>query len=315
MASSDDVRFANGMYKPDTLDLRITREIGSPRSTQWNVRESYASIAKRVGVDEETVRKRIKRQEKLGILQGWRAAIHPNLIDCVDTYIDLEVGNVERKDEIISQLKFLEGVLVITNFEERGLSVLFYTEPGGALSRKIQLIRTMCGADEFIWASFLPACDMKPSETDWRIIWSMRNDPRKSLSEIAKEARVTTRTVNRRLSFLTEHRALFLMGLPNFRQTTGITGNFLIFCPDRDRKYAVSESVISKFGNTAFTTAAANYLMFNIYFHNLSEAQTSYEWIKKLEGVEKVKMRIMKELIFLPDWLEEQMKKRFVMRY
>jgi DNA-binding Lrp family transcriptional regulator len=313
MSSSDDVRFANGMYKPDALDLRITREIGTPRSTQWNVRESYASIAKRVGVDEETVRKRIKRQEKLGILQGWRAAIHPNLIDCVDVDVDLEVGNVERKDEIISQLKFLEGVVVIANFEGRGLNVLFYTEPGEALSRKIQLIRTMCGADEFIWASFLQPCDMKPSETDWRIIWSMRNDPRKNLSEIAKEARVTTRTVNRRLSFLTEHRALFLIGLPNFRQTTGITGNFLIFCSDRERKYAVSERVISKFENTAFAAAASNYLMFNIYFHNLSEAQTAHEWIKKLEGVEKVRMRIMKDLIFLCDWLDEQMKKRFKM--
>jgi DNA-binding Lrp family transcriptional regulator len=313
MTSSKDVRFANGMYKPDTLDLQITREIGSPRSTQWNVRESYSSIAKRVGVDEETVRKRIKRQEKLGILQGWRAAIHPNLIDCVDAYIDLEVGNIDRKDEIISQLKFLEGVVVITNFEGRGLSALFYTEPGVALSRKIQLIRTMCRADEFIWASFLPPCDMKPSETDWRIIWSMRNDPRKNLSDIAKEAKVTTRTVNRRLSFLTEHRALFLMGLPNFRQTTGIAGNFLIFCPDRKRKFAVSESVISKFENTAFSAAAANYLMFNIHFHNLSEAETSYGWLKKLEGVEKVKMRIMKDLIFLSDWLDEQMKKRFMM--
>jgi len=313
MTSSKDVRFANGMYKPDTLDLQITREIGSPRSTQWNVRESYSSIAKRVGVDEETVRKRIRRQEKLGILQGWRAAIHPNLIDCVDAYIDLEVGNNERKDEIISQLKFLEGVVVITNFEGRGLSALFYTEPGVALSRKIQLIRTMCGAEEFIWASFLPPCDMNPSETDWRIIWSMRNDPRKSLSDIAKEAKVTTRTVNRRLSFLTEHRALFLMGLPNFRQTTGITGNFLMFCPDRKRKYAVSESLISKFENTAFSAETANYLMFNIYFHNLSEAETSYGWIKKLEGVEKVKMRIMKDLIFLSDWLDEQMKKRFKM--
>jgi len=53
--------------------------------------------------------------------------------------------------------------------------------------------------------------------------------------------------------------------------------------------------------------------MFNIYFHNLSEAETSYGWIKKLEGAEKVRMRIMKDLIFLSDWLDEQMKKRFMM--
>jgi DNA-binding Lrp family transcriptional regulator len=82
MPSGNDVRFPNGMHRPDTLDLRIIKEIGTPRSMQWNVRESYASIAKRVGVDEETVRKRIKRQEKLGAIQGWRAVIHSNLIGC-----------------------------------------------------------------------------------------------------------------------------------------------------------------------------------------------------------------------------------------
>ena len=171
----------------------------------------------------------------------------------------------------------------------------------------------MWGADEFIWAGSLPPCDMKPSETDWRIIWSMRNDPRKNLSEIAKEAKVTTRTVHRRLTFLTAHRALFLIGLPNFRQITGNTGNFLIFCQDRERKYAISESVISKFENTAFAHAAANYLMFNIYFHNLSEAETAHEWIKKLEGVEKVRMRIMKDLLFSCEWLDDEMKKQFMM--
>ncbi len=82
MPGGNDVRFANRIHRPDTLDLRIMKEIGTPQSMQWNVRESYSSIAKRVGVDEETVRKKIKRQEKLGAIQGWRAVIHPNLIGC-----------------------------------------------------------------------------------------------------------------------------------------------------------------------------------------------------------------------------------------
>lgn len=133
------------------------------------------------------------------------------------------------------------------------------------------------------------------------------------LSEIAKESKVTARTVNRRLSLLTEHRALFLIGRPNFRQITGISGSFLIFCPDKETKYTVSESVISKFENTAFFVSSANYIMLNIYFHNLSEAETAHEWIKNHKGVGKVKMRIMKDLILIQDWLDDQMKKRFMM--
>jgi DNA-binding Lrp family transcriptional regulator len=312
MPSSNDVRFPNRMHRPDTLDLRIMKEIGTPQSTQWNIRESYASIAKRIGVDEETVRKRIKRQEKLGAIQGWRAVIHPNLVGCVDAYVDLEASNADRKEEILSQLKLIDGVIVITSFEGKGLFVMFYTEPGEALTRKVQLICSICETRDFTTLnSYLPPCDLKLSTTDWKIIWAIRDEPRKSLSEVAKEARVTTRTVNRRLTLLTECRAFFLMGLPNFRQLVGTTGNFLIFCSDEERRSSVAKSIISRFENTAFAAVTRSAIMCNIFFHNLSEAEQAYEWIKSLEEVRRVRMRIMKDLIFVEDWLDYQMKKRF----
>jgi DNA-binding Lrp family transcriptional regulator len=279
---------------------------------QWNVRKSYSNIAKRLGIDEETVRKRIKRQEKLGAIQGWRAVIHPNLIGCVDAYVDLEVSNAKRKQEVLSQLKLLEGVIVITNFEGKGLFILFYTEPGEALSRKVQLICSICGTRDFTTLnSYLPPCDLKFSGTDWKIIWSIRDDPRKNLSEIAKEAGVTTRTVNRRLTLLTERRAFFLMGLPNFRQLVGTTGNFLIFFSDGEekRRSSAAERIISRFENTAFAAVTQSSLMCNIFFHNLSEAEEAYEWINKVEGVGEARMRIIRDLIFVRDWLNEEMKK------
>lgn len=312
MPDSNGVRFPNRIHRPDSVDLRIMKEIGTPQSMQWNVRESYASIAKRVGVDEETVRKRIKRQEKLGAIQGWRAVIHPNLVGCIDAYVDLEVSNADRKEEILSQLKLLEGVIVVTSFEGKGLFVMFYTESGEALTRKVQLICSLCGARDFTALnSYLPPCDLKLSGTDWKIIWAIRDDPRKNLSDIAKEAKVTIRTVNRRLTMLTERRAFFLMGLPNFRQLVGTTGNFLIFCSDQENRSSAAKRIISRFENTAFAAITQSVMMCNIFFHNLSEAEQAYEWINRLEGVAKARMRIMKDLIFVCDWLDNQMKKHF----
>ena len=312
MPSSNDVRFPNRIHRPDTLDLRIMKEIGTPQSMQWNIRESYASISKRIGVDEETVRKRIKRQEKLGAIQGWRAVIHPNLVGCVDAYVDLEASSADRKEEILSQLKLIDGVIVITSFEGKGLFVMFYTEPGEALTRKVQLICSICETRDFTTLnSYFPPCDLKLSATDWKIIWAIRDEPRKNLSEVAKEARVTTRTVNRRLTLLTERRAFFLLGLPNFRQLIGTTGNFLIFCSDEERRSSVAKSIISRFENTAFAAVTRSVIMCNIFFHNLSEAEQAYEWIKSLEEVRRVRMRIMKDLIFVEDWLDYQMKKHF----
>jgi DNA-binding Lrp family transcriptional regulator len=310
MPGSNDVRFPP-MHRPDTVDLRIMKKIGTPQSMQWNIRESYASIAKRVGVDEETVRKRIKRQEKLGAIQGWRAVIHPNLVGSLDAYVDLEVSNADRKEEVLSQLKLLEGVIVITSFEGNRLFVIFYTESGEALTRKVQLICSICETRDFTALnSYLPSCDLKLSGTDWKIIWAIRDDPRKNLSDIAKGARVTTRTVNRRLTLLTERRAFFLMGLPNFRKLVGTTGNFLIFCSDPENRSSAAKSIISRFENTAFAAITQSVMMCNIFFHNMSEAEQAYEWINRLEGVAKVRMRIMKDLIFVCDWLDNQIKKR-----
>src|ERR1700722_11445266 len=135
------------MRRPDDLDNRIAKELGDPLTLQWNIRESYASIARRIGVDEETVRKRIRWAEEAGSIMGWRVLVSPNLIGCVDAYVDLEVGDIERKQEILSQLRLLEGVISILNLEGRGLFVLFDSEPGEALARKTRLIGSICGTD------------------------------------------------------------------------------------------------------------------------------------------------------------------------
>lgn len=120
MGKGSDVRFANGIHQSDALDNQVLRELGSGRFPQWDVRESYASIAKRVGVNEETVRKRVRRLERLGTVQGWRVVIHPKLVGCSEAMIDLEVGFGKSKEGVLAELKLVDGVIVITNFQGRG---------------------------------------------------------------------------------------------------------------------------------------------------------------------------------------------------
>jgi len=56
------------LHRFDDLDVRIIKELASPASPQWNVKQTYSNIARRLGVDEETVRRRLKRAEERGVI-------------------------------------------------------------------------------------------------------------------------------------------------------------------------------------------------------------------------------------------------------
>jgi hypothetical protein len=60
-------------------------------------------------------------------------------------------------------------------------------------------------------------------------------------------------------------------------------------------------------------TESAQYSTFVMIFDNLSEADDTIKWIRGLDGVDSVKMGIMKELIVVQDWLRDEISKRIAM--
>jgi DNA-binding Lrp family transcriptional regulator len=87
------------MQQLDDLDVRIFREFNNPGSPQWNLRESFTAIARRLGVDEETVRLRVGRLRKRGVVPAWRVAVNPRLLGYEETGLDLEVEDASTKPE------------------------------------------------------------------------------------------------------------------------------------------------------------------------------------------------------------------------
>ena len=300
------------MRRLDDLDNRIVKEAGSPQIVQWNVRESYASVAKRVGADEETVRKRIRRMEREGSIMGWRVMVNPSLIGRSYVAVDATVRDADKKADAISRLKKLEGMAAFMNFEGGGLLIFLYSEPGHAVALKARQIAEMCGeAPTTVEPLGIPPCELKLSNTDWRIVWAIRNDPRKSLSEIAKEAHVSSRTVNRRLTALTENGAFFLVGIPNLRQSPGVSVNLLISCREGHSSTSIADKITGRFGNVVFGGPFSSHLVsYNFVFNNLIEAGEAHEWVKAVEGVAEARLGFMKVMVFVPDWLDGQIAER-----
>ena len=198
------------MQRLDDLQIRIIKELTSPSSFRWDVRESYARIAEKLGVDEETVRRRVKRARESGFLKGWQLVLNPHLVGRESAGVQIEVDNEQRKNAVISQIEQLDGIVIVIDFHGRGLRVIFYHEGQEDLSEKIRLISSICGRKEIVlWRGGFPPCSLKLKRTDWEIMKALRNNPRRSPSEVAEEVGVSTRTVKRRLTMMTECRAFY----------------------------------------------------------------------------------------------------------
>jgi DNA-binding Lrp family transcriptional regulator len=66
------------------------------------VRESYSNIARKLCVDEESVRMRVKRAHQRGFLPAWRVLVNPALLGCEAAVLELEVDDERKKAFAIS---------------------------------------------------------------------------------------------------------------------------------------------------------------------------------------------------------------------
>ena len=145
------------MQRPVDLDIRIVKELTSPSSFRWNVRESYSSIAAKIGVDEETVRRRISRARESGFLKGWQVVLNPHVVGLESAGAQLTVDKEDRKSSVISQIEQMDGVVIMINFHGKGLRVIFYHKDKRDLAEKIQTFKSVCQSKQaIVWKGGFP---------------------------------------------------------------------------------------------------------------------------------------------------------------
>ena len=298
------------MTRNHGLPLRILREIVSPVYGSY-LRPTYYEIAKKLGVDEETVRVRVRQAIRAGTILGWRLEINPHLLRHEATSVMLEVDDPSSKQLMISQIKLIDEVILIVDFFERPIRVIFYHENDRDRDRRLDLIKSICGdKNPTSWQLAFPPCDVKLKRIDWEILRELRKDPMQSNREIAKELRVSTRTVKRRLSFMAEGRALYSLAMGNVKRQEGVTYFFLVDCSNGRKKNEVDKEISSKLENAVFVdTRNKQYSAYAAVFHNMSEADETYRWIKSLDGAENTRMSMMREVVTVPDWFDKEIDK------
>ncbi len=139
------------MVESDNLYSRILREMYAPAWARIGGRQSNAVLAKRLRVDEDTVRSIVSKMRNSGFLKSWSVSLNPHALGMECESIVVEIAGEEKslsKQKIIAQLKDVDGVVAIFSFMKDPLLriVLYYAEDKD-LERKIRLVSSICGTE------------------------------------------------------------------------------------------------------------------------------------------------------------------------
>jgi DNA-binding Lrp family transcriptional regulator len=290
------------------LQTQILKELTSPASFQWNARESYARIAKKLGMDEETVRLTVRRVMESGFVEKWRIIINPKLLGQESAAVQLIVDDSTRsKSQVISQLHLIDGVILIFDFHGRAIRIVFNYETEQNLKRKLALLQSICRCKEsqsLYWITTSPACTVRLRKKDWEILKAIGKDPRRNLVALAAELKVSGRTVNRRLRAMIEGKAFYLIPVRNLKKSSGLLCNFIILHDPKSRDGI--EAVLDRFRQRIdFVYMEKGLYNVSLMLDNITTADELAETLGSVHGVHDLKMNIVKDFIFVDEWLED----------
>ena len=115
-----------------------------------DVRKSFRAIAKRLKVDEVTVRKRIAKMERSGFLQHWMVLLNPTLLGLRLAQLSFDVHSLSAKHDLIEQLKLLPGSFVLVDCFGSSLFFSFLYRDEDSLQRQVELVRRMSKASNMV---------------------------------------------------------------------------------------------------------------------------------------------------------------------
>ncbi|MDA4117643.1 MAG: AsnC family transcriptional regulator [Thaumarchaeota archaeon] len=282
----------------------LMRELwGSPG--RWNVRESYAGVARNLGVDEETVRNRLKRLKASGFLEGWRLLPNPCLFGRSSVMQHLRFVDPTAKEAAIPRLMRMDGAIVVASLYGTELLVTLYDDSERTASKRLTDVRAQGEPTEWPGMS-LPLTKFRMTQTDWQIIRLMLRDAHRSVAEVAAEVKVSVRTVKRRLDNMMAASAIFIVPMINQAKSTGVSYQVIVES-EGGRKSEVDMLVTSKIRNLVFKSAdSSDSQIFGFSGKNVAEGKELLDWFRTQPFIRSVKISIVEEVEYAFDWLERE---------
>jgi DNA-binding Lrp family transcriptional regulator len=297
----------------DAKDVRIFCEIafkGLDYDSFTDRRVSPLAIGRKLGLDEKTVRVRVKKMEDDGFIKYYQAM--PSLalfqLKNMSTY-RFEALNIATKHRVIEYVQELPFIVEANDYLGQVVSVSItgtssevIDKVASRLAYRFELNRWLLGGH--IIREPISAVD----RLDWQIIQELRYDALSGAKELSESLSLTPRMVEYRIKKLLSSDMLLVRAIINSQKQQGLIFYELEMSVDETKRYEVIKRLSEIYAEKLWSvrTLAAGVLLANIFAFTLAEPEEAYVNTLKLDGVRSCSLFIFKEMVEpkRPNWMD-----------
>ena len=302
--------------------MRVFRELLSGPSTtpeSPRFRSSFAGIGRKLGVDPDTVRLRVKKLHDSGLIAGWRTILNPSLLGGGEVAIWFDADPLTPKDELVEKIKLVQGVRFVSSFHGTLVSIILRYYDESSLPRDLELIRRIADVKSVTAAVIpFPQCRISLSKTDWEVLRALRRNPWKSLVLVSRELGLSSRTIQRKLDRLVREGALFSFPALNPMALKGSVLAALLVTYPGDQKQEVDARLAAHLEPylflvlhmTPFSAGELTPCVLNLALPNIPTAREIQIWSRSVPGVVSARIEMYEQMNALFETLDEDMENR-----
>lgn len=301
----------------DDTDFRILQAMGfQPYTPELPPADAVkpTRIAKRVGLGVKATKERIARMETEGVISGYSA--YPNL-----RHFPLQWRSFhfrlpeERKAAFVKAIEPLDGVTGCFQFLGRDICVDLFFQDDAERDRRLRAISSAAGCSPWeFYDNYRPHAKRALSPLDWRIAKQLRRDAKKPLSVVARELRVTARTVRNRFDRMVADGSLWIVPNVDFSKIPGFVPFALLVYlrPDAPNAAKAARAEIETALLHAWVPPSRELGSFVFFLRGRTtgEVDSISARVRALAGVERVELLIPAARTMTLSWLDEEIDRR-----
>jgi DNA-binding Lrp family transcriptional regulator len=313
-----EARVSNSL---DAKDVRIFCEIafrGLDYDSFTDRRVSPLTIGRKLGLDEKTVRLRVKKMEDDGFIKYYQAM--PSLIllqlKIMNTY-RFEALNIATKHRVVEYIQELPLMVEATDYLGQVVSVSI----AGTSSKEIDQVAYKLANEFELYKWILGSRILKEpvsvaDRLDWQIIQGLRYNALLTVKELSELLSITPRMVEYRTNKLLASDMLVIRAIIDSQKQRGLIFYELEISVDERKRYEVvkrlSEIYAERLWSVRILTAGV--LLANFFAFTLAEPEDVYVNTLKLNGVRSCSLFIFKEIVEprRPNWMDNLIEQKIL---